>query len=338
MKNICIINTGGTIGMRESRGGLQPEPGYLESQLEKMYELSQEGMPAFDVIEYQPLLDSSNMTPSHWLRIATDIEQRYSDYDGFVVLHGTDTMAYTSSALPFMLQGLGKSVVLTGAQLPLGQIRNDARENLKTAMILAANHCIPEVTLFFGEVLLRGCRATKVSASKLDAFDSPNYPPLGSAETVIEVFRHRIRQPDPSQQLSVCEIKPAEVATFRLFPGMSIDVLSNLLRRPLRGLVIESYGQGNGPANNKQFLNVLENAVREGTVILNCTQCSHGCVIPTHYATGTALHEVGVVSGHDMTIEAALAKLLYLFSCNLPVDIIKSKLLENLVGELTPHE
>ncbi len=325
--------------MRESRAGLQPEPGYLESQLEKMYELSQEGMPAFDVIEYEPLLDSSNMTPTHWFRIATDIEQRYSDYDGFVVLHGTDTMAYTSSALPFMLQDLGKSVILTGAQLPLGQIRNDARENLKTAMILAANHRIPEVTLFFGEVLLRGCRATKVSASKLDAFDSPNYPPLATAETAIEVFQHRIRQPQlNARQISVCELRPAEIATFRLFPGMSIDVLKNLLRQPLRGLVIESFGQGNGPANNQQFLKVVEDAVRQGTVILNCTQCGHGCVMPTHYATGTALHDVGVVSGHDMTIEAALAKLLYLFSCDLSVDIIKSKLLENLVGELTPHQ
>lgn len=339
MKNICIINTGGTIGMRESREGLLPEPGYLESQLEKMYELSQEGMPEFDVIDYEPLLDSSNLTPSHWFRIATDIETRYSDYDGFVVLHGTDTMAYTSSALPFMMQGMGKSVILTGAQLPLGQVRNDARENLKTAMILAANHCIPEITLFFGEVLLRGCRATKVSASKLDAFDSPNYPPLGSAETTIEVFQHRFRQPPQTpQKFSVCEIRPAEIATFRLFPGMSIDVLSNLLQRPLHGLVIESYGQGNGPVNNKQFLKVIENAVRKGTVILNCTQCLHGCVLPTHYAAGAALHDMGVVSGHDMTIEAALAKLLYLFSCDLSMDTIKSKLLENLVGELTPHE
>lgn len=322
--------------MSPSNDGLKPQTGYLAEQMKKMYELTQEGMPHFEVVDYDPLLDSSNMTPAHWMQIARDIESRYNDYDGFVILHGTDTMAYTSSVLPFALSGLGKSVVLTGAQIPLGKIRNDARENLKTAMMLAGNHCIPEVTLFFGEVLLRGCRATKVSAAKLDAFDSPNFPPLGTAETEIELFQDRVRKPDPDSSFRVNEIKPAEIATFRLFPGMSIDILRNLLQRPLKGLVIESYGVGNGPANNPVFLSVLKEAVDHGTVIVNNTQCQHGCVTPTNYATGTALDEAGVVSCRDMTTEASLAKLQYLFNGERSVDTIKSLFLENLVGELTP--
>ncbi len=322
--------------MNQSPEGLRPEPGYLASQMGKMYELSQEDMPEFEVVDYDPLIDSSDMTPEHWFQIANSIAAHYDDYDGFVILHGTDTMAYTSSALPFMLEGLDKAVILTGAQIPLGRVRNDARENLKTAMMLAANFSIPEVSLLFGGVLLRGCRATKVSATNLHAFDSPNYPPLGFAETTIEVFQNRVRKPPVGHQLKVHDIGGAEVATFKLFPGMSIDILSNLLRLPLQGLVVESYGVGNGPAKQAEFLRVVKNAVDEGTVIVNCTQCLHGCVTPTNYASGTALDDAGVVSGHDLTIEAALAKLSYLFASRLSVDEIRKQLLENLVGELTP--
>ena len=320
--------------MSRGSSGLQPEKGYLARQMERMYELSNEVMPTYTIIDYEPLLDSSNMTPNDWFSIAETIKSNYEDYDGFVVLHGTDTMAYTSSALPFMLPGLSKSVVITGAQIPLGQVRNDARENLKTAMLIAANYRIPEVSLFFGEVLLRGCRASKVSANKLDAFASPNFLPLGTAETEIKIFQDRVLKPDV-RPFDTHRFGDAEVATFRLFPGMSIDILSNLLRRPLQGLVIESFGVGNGPSNNKAFLKVVEDAVDAGTVIVNCTQCRHGAVIQTNYATGTALSDAGVVSGHDMTIEAALAKLLYLFSLELSQDEIRKKVGESLVGELT---
>ncbi|MEM7455457.1 MAG: asparaginase [Planctomycetota bacterium] len=336
MKRVCIIHTGGTIGMRMSERGLMPEPGYLAAQMEKMSELFEGMLPEFEVLEYEPLIDSSNLTPDHWQQIAQDIKSNYHRFDGFVVLHGTDSMAYTSSILPFMLEGLNKSVVVTGAQLPLGQVRNDARENLKTAMMLAAGYHIPEVTLFFGEVLLRGCRATKSSATKLDAFESPNYPVLGSVETNIEIFNRRIRFPETADdKLTVHQIKPVEIATFRLFPGMSIDVLKNVLLRPLKALIIESYGVGNGPADNPRFIEAIQSAVDDGIVIVNCTQCGHGCVAQTSYATGTALSDAGVVSGRDMTVEAAIAKLYYLFSRDLSVSEIRNSVPQDLVGELT---
>jgi L-asparaginase len=185
MKRVCIINTGGTIGMRQSPQGLMPEPGYLARLMQKMQELAESPMPDYAIVEYDPVIDSADMTPAHWRQIAHDIASNYREFDGFVVLHGTDTMAYTASALAFMLPDLAKPVILTGSQLPLGQVRNDARENLKTAMMFAADYPVPEVAVFFGEMLLRGCRTTKASASRLDAFDSPNYPPLAMAETSI---------------------------------------------------------------------------------------------------------------------------------------------------------
>jgi L-asparaginase len=179
-KRVYIAHTGGTIGMKRTRAGYTPQAGYLQALMTEMPELRHDSMPAYTIHDYRPLLDSSNMTPSEWVTIAHDIAGHYREYDGFVVLHGTDTMAYTASALPFMLHGLGKPVVITGSQIPLCEIRNDARENLITSLLIAANHDIPEVCLYFGGKLLRGCRAVKVSADGFAAFDSPNFPPLGT--------------------------------------------------------------------------------------------------------------------------------------------------------------
>jgi L-asparaginase len=337
MKRVCLINTGGTIGMRLSPQGLVPEPGYLAKLMAKMQELAESPMPDYEIIEYDPVIDSADMRVEQWRQIAQDIALRYNQFDGFVVLHGTDTLAYTASALPFMLANLAKPVILTGSQLPLGQVRNDARENLKTAMMFAADYPVPEVAVFFGERLLRGCRSTKTSASRLDAFDSPNYPPLAFAETSIELFPERIRQPagDPSQPLEVQPLWPVELATFRLFPGMSVDVLRNLLQRPLRALILESYGVGNGPTSDPEFLAALRSATDAGTVIVTCTQCRHGAVSQAAYAAGRALADCGVLSGADMTIEAAIAKLFHLFSLELPLPEVKRLLGVNLVGELT---
>ena len=323
--------------MRSTPVGLVPERGFLATQMAKMQELAESAMPAYEIVEYDPVIDSANMTPDHWLMIAEDISERYAEFDGFVVLHGTDTMAYTSSALPFMLRGLGKPVILTGSQLPLGQVRNDARENLKTAMMFAADYAIPEVGLFFGEMLLRGCRATKASASRLDAFDSPNYPPLGFAETAIEIFPDRILpfEGDLAAPLIVEPIWPVEIATFRLFPGMSVDILRNVLNRPLRALILESFGVGNGPATNREFLETIHSATNVDIVVVTCTQCRHGCISQSAYAAGRALADSGVVSGGDITIEAAIAKLFYLFSRKLAVSEIKQQFEVDLVGELT---
>ncbi len=325
--------------MRPTERGLQPESGYLESQLRLMPELQSDSMPQYEIIEYNPVIDSANMAPENWMKIASDVAANYSKFDGFVILHGTDTMAYTSSALPFMMPGLGKPVILTGSQLPLGHFRNDGRENLKTAMLFAANSTVPEVCIFFGEVLLRGCRATKTSATRLDAFESPNYPALGTAETALEVFANRLRPtPAHDETLKIESIRSSEIATFRLFPGMSPEVLQNVLMRPLKALILESYGVGNGPASNKRFLSAIESAHRDGIVLVNCTQCRHGCVSQSEYEVGRSLADAGVVSGRDMTIEATIAKLLYLFSRDLLAEKVREMIGQSLVGELTPED
>ena len=324
--------------MRRFENGYQPQAGYLEEQMAEMSELLQPPMPKFEVIGHDPTIDSSNMTPTIWSNIANNIVENYLKFDGFVILHGTDTMAYSASALAFMLRGLNKPVIFTGAQLPLGQIRNDARENLKTAMILAANHQVPEVSLFFGDHLYRGCRSTKVSATSFDAFDSPNYPPLATVGTSMQIFDDRIRFPtvQSPQEIVLQPLESAEIATFRLFPGMSIDVLEHFLARPLRGLILETYGDGNGPTNDPEFVRVLRKAVDSGIVILGCTQCLHGGMTQANYATGTVLTKAGVVPGRDMTIEACLTKLLFLLSQQISVDEIRAQLANNLAGELTP--
>lgn len=322
--------------MRPSENGYQPCAGYLADQMSHMNELAQSPMPGYEVIEYDPLIDSSNVTTEIWRQIAEDVRDNVHRYDGFVVLHGTDTMAYTASALALSLSGIHKPVILTGAQLPLGEIRNDARENLKTAMMLAANYSIPEVGLFFGDHLYRGCRSTKVSATRFDAFDSPNYPPLASVGTSIQIFdEHVFAGTSLDAEMDVQPIEPAEVAAVRIFPGLSIDIFRHFLQRPLKGIILETYGDGNGPTDDPGFLSAIEQANESGMVILGCTQCLHGGMTQESYATGTALTQAGVIPGRDMTIEAALTKMLFLFSQNLIVDEIKLKLRQNLVGELT---
>jgi len=336
-KRVYIVYTGGTIGMQPTAEGYAPAPGYLAAQLAAMPELRDPAMPDYDIHEYDPLLDSSNMTPADWLKIAQDIATHYADYDGFVVLHGTDTMAYTASALPFMLHGLAKPVILTGSQLPLWEVRNDARENLITVMQIAAAYAIPEVCLYFGDKLLRGCRAVKVDAVGFEAFDSPNYPPLGTVGIHIDVHWENILPLPAPGLLGVQSIGAAHVGTLRLFPGMTSDFIANALRPPLQGLILETYGVGNGPVNNRAFMAVLEDAIARGVVIVDCTQCLKGTVDLEGYATGSALARIGVVSGFDMTVEAALAKLFYLFSLEAAVgsDFVKQQMQMNLRGELT---
>ncbi len=343
-KRVYIVYTGGTIGMQPTADGYAPAPGYLASQLAAIPELRDAAMPAYDIHEYDPLLDSANMTPADWLKIAQDIAAHYDDYDGFIVLHGTDTMAYTASALPFMLRGLGKPVILTGSQLPLCEVRNDARENLITVMMIAANYPIPEVCLYFGDKLLRGCRAVKVNAVGFDAFDSPNYPPLGTVGIHIDVHWENILPPPTPGALVVQPLAAAHLGTLRLFPGMHPDIIANVLRPPLQGLVLEAYGVGNGPVTNGAFMAALEDAVARGVVIVDCTQCLKGAVDLEGYATGSALAKIGVISGFDMTVEAALAKLFYLFSLEAAggnpeatanSDFIKQQMQTNLRGELT---
>src|SRR5438270_13185719 len=239
-KRVYIAYTGGTIGMRRTRDGYSPERGYLQQQLDAMPELRHDSMPLVTINEYAPLLDSSNMTPREWVKIAHDVADHYGDYDGFVVLHGTDTMAYTASALPFMLSGLAKPVIVTGSQIPLCEVRNDGRENLITSLLIAANHDIPEVCLYFGGKLLRGTRAVKVSADGFAAFASPNVAPLGNVGIDIEINWDLVRKPRPRQKLRVEELASPVVSALRLFPGISPELIGNVLRPPLQGLVLEA--------------------------------------------------------------------------------------------------
>ena len=333
-KRVYIAYTGGTIGMKRTRAGYRPEPGYLQEQMAGMPELRNPTMPAFTVNEYRPLLDSSNMTPREWVKIARDIAENYRRYDGFVVLHGTDTMAYSASALPFMLPGLGKPVIITGSQIPLCEVRNDARENLITSLLLAAGYDIPEVCLYFGGRLLRGCRAVKVSADGFAAFASPNIPPLGTVGIDIEIDWPLVRKKNGKLRLQEIAA-PVVVSALRLFPGISPDLVRNVLRPPLQGLVLEAYGVGNGPDRDSKFIAALSEATGRGVVIVDSTQCLEGTVDLDEYAAGSALARAGVISGFDMTAEAALTKLYYLFSRGYSEARVKREMLRDLRGEMT---
>jgi len=334
-RRVYIAYTGGTIGMTPSDEGYAPAPGYLKMQMETMLELKSGSMPQYTINEYSPLLDSANMTPDKWVEIAQDIADNYHKYDGFVVLHGTDTMAYTASALSFMLDGLNKPVILTGSQIPICEIRNDARGNLITAILIAGNYHVPEVCLFFGDKLFRGNRTVKVSADQLDAFDSPNFPPIGSVGVDIKI-NYNLLHDVKRREISIHKFTNHSIGTLRLFPGISAQVVENILRPPLKGLVLETYGVGNVPDNNKELIKVLKMACERDLVIAACTQSLRGSVHLGAYKAGSVLEKAGVIGCFDMTTEAALTKLYYLFSRGYSVDEIRKMMQENICGELTP--
>ncbi len=333
-KNVLIINTGGTISSVKTAQGYKPVEGYVSSALANIPALSHPDMPHYTIKEYQPLLDSSNMTVNEWNMLAADIANEYANFDGFVIFHGTDTMAYTASALSFMLENLGKPVVITGSQIPLSEVRNDAIENIITSLWLCAHQPIREVCIYFNQRLLRGNRAQKVSAQDFNAFDSPNFPHLASIGIRIELHQSLLLAPT-KKPFHLQTIRPHFIANFRLFPGFASDVLAFILQQPLRGLVLETYGAGNAQNNDPQFLKLLKVACDNGVVIVNCSQCQHGQVEMNQYATGYTLKQAGLISGYDMTPEAAHCKLLYLLSKYDDVEKIKALMETGLCGELS---
>ena len=347
-KHIYIAYTGGTIGMKRSGAGWQPAPGFLAEQMAEMPELQAEGMPTYDIHEFESLLDSSNMTPQGWIRIARQIDENYfNGYDAFIVLHGTDTMAYTASALSMFLAGLDKPVIMTGSQIPLCQPRNDARENLVTALQIAGDDQAPrEVCVYFNDLLLRGCRTTKMDCDGFGAFGSPNVQPLGKIgiyfEYRVAFNRHLFRKqasagpnvPPGAAITASGSADCARIGALRLYPGMSMDILRAASAPPLQGLVLECFGVGNGPDRDCEFIETLTQA-SERIAVVDVTQCPSGSVYLGDYATGAAMRAAGVIPGADLTCEAALAKLFYLFQLGLSLEQIKTIMPLDIRGELT---
>ena len=337
---ILIIYTGGTIGMIENpqTHALQPfDFSHLIDNVPKIKKLDYD----IDNIQFDPPIDSSNMNPTHWRDIALAIEKHYDDFDGFVVLHGTDTMAFTASALSFMLENLHKPVIITGSQLPIGEVRTDGEENLITALQVAAatddrgEALVQEVAILFENYLWRGNRSTKMSADNFDAFKSNNYPELAEVGLSIEFHRDRLYRTHSKRPLKVRTAMDTNVMFLELNPGITEQTLDYLLHAPgIKGIVLKTYGAGNSPSD-KWFTSRIKDAVDRGVVIVNVTQCVNGGVNCSLYDTGNSLSAAGVISGHDITSEAAITKLMYLFGLGLTPENVKQYMDCDLCGEVT---
>lgn len=341
--HILLIYTGGTIGMVEN-----PKTGFLESF---NFEHLSSHLPEIEMFKFkvdhvvfEPVIDSSDIRPDHWRKMVNIIEKNYDDYDGFVILHGTDTMAFTASALSFMIENLTKPIVLTGAQLPIGKLRTDAKENLITALEIAAdkdnigNPIVPEVCIFFQNYLMRGNRTTKINAENFSAFKSFNYPALARTGVNIWYDRKTILHPDYNKKVRFHYYLNSHITILKLFPGIDKHTVEAILNtKDIRAVILETYGSGNAPLS-QWFLDLIKDAVRRGIIIVNKTQCPIGSVDMRRYETGLELLKAGVISGFDITLEAAVTKLMFLIGHNYDNDDIKIRMRVPLVGEITRPE
>ena len=323
--------------MVKAAGGYEPRPGFLQEHIAAMPELRRPELPTHDVVALEPLLDSADMTPDDWVRIAAAIVARHDDYAGFVVVHGTDTMAYTASALSFLLPNLSKPVILTGSQLSLENVRSDGREHIITSILLAGTLAVPEVCLYFASRLLRGNRSQKIHNHDFVAFDSGNLPPLATVGVGIHVNTHLVRPPGSGRLTAAALSCRPEVAAVRLFPGIGARMLGQLLAPPMQGVVLETYGVGNAPSRDPALLSAISaaTAAPREVVVVNCSQCHGGSVRQTLYSTGAALARCGVIPGFDMTPEAALTKLYCLLAAGLAPAQVRERMQQDLAGELS---
>ncbi len=342
MSKVLLISTGGTITMVRDKASGALVPADMETFKAYMPELFLAGEIQVDIEAFTPQIDSSDIGPQIWEQVARMVVSHYDEYDGFVVLHGTDTMSYSASALSFMLENLSKPVVFTGSQLPVGVLRSDAKENLLTAIEIAAakdedgNAIVPEVTIFFEDRLFRANRTTKRNAEHFSAFNSYNYPALAKAGVHITYQPHLVHYSDLSQPLRLHTKFDTNVAVLKLFPGIQPAVVRALLRtRGLKGVVLETFGAGNAPSD-KWLYRELKAAVEKGIIIVNKTQCNTGSVEMGLYAVSLNLMKAGVLSGYDITTEALLTKMMLLLGEN-PDDtaIVRRLLGEDLCGEIT---